>query len=138
MSTRQYAFHTQTRRKQARVNIPRRAYWSPHPLAVLDCRSSHRQRKSPLLRVLNTPLTKIPAPQSIWGNLAFCQHFEACRILTAIVAFSWLGWIILSVIGAVSLMFSFANGALLEPFHGRWDPRASHVGTARGSQRYSV
>ncbi|KAF9492624.1 hypothetical protein BDN71DRAFT_1451242 [Pleurotus eryngii] len=62
---------------------------------------------------------------SIWGNLGFCQQFGACRLLSALLAFAWLGWIILSVLLVLSILFSFANGALMEPLHGRWDPRAS-------------
>ncbi|RDB18326.1 hypothetical protein Hypma_000513 [Hypsizygus marmoreus] len=62
---------------------------------------------------------------NIWGNLFFCQQFEACRILTTMLAFAWLGWIVITMILVVSMLFSFANKALLEPLHGRWDPRIS-------------
>ncbi|KAF8060189.1 hypothetical protein FPV67DRAFT_1564444 [Lyophyllum atratum] len=62
---------------------------------------------------------------SIWGNLSWCHQFEACRVLSALLAFAWLGWIVITMILVVSLLFSFANKALLEPLHGRWDPRAS-------------
>ncbi|KAI0922256.1 hypothetical protein AcW2_006999 [Taiwanofungus camphoratus] len=30
---------------------------------------------------------------SIWPNLSFCYQFEACRVLSAMMAFAWLGWI---------------------------------------------
>ncbi|TFK37283.1 hypothetical protein BDQ12DRAFT_653179 [Crucibulum laeve] len=68
---------------------------------------------------------------SIWGDLSFCQEFRACRILTALVAFCWLGWIILTIILGVTLLFAFANRAFVEPLHGRWDPRASHYRDSR-------
>jgi len=58
-----------------------------------------------------------------WGSLSWCQQFDACRLLSALVAFSWLGWLTLSAILALSLLFSLANKALMEPLHGRWDPR---------------
>ncbi|KAI0701528.1 hypothetical protein C8T65DRAFT_656185 [Cerioporus squamosus] len=29
---------------------------------------------------------------SIWPNLTFCMQFAPCRILTAMMAFAWLGW----------------------------------------------
>ncbi|KAF8153748.1 hypothetical protein B0H34DRAFT_661348 [Crassisporium funariophilum] len=61
----------------------------------------------------------------IWGNLSFCQQFDACRVLSAIVAFSWLAWLTLSALLAISLLFSFANSAFVEPLHGRWNPRQS-------------
>ncbi|KAJ7644069.1 hypothetical protein FB45DRAFT_717368, partial [Roridomyces roridus] len=60
---------------------------------------------------------------SFWGNLGFCQEFSACRILSAIVAFSWLCWISVTFNFAVSLTFILANNALLEPLHGQWVPQ---------------
>jgi hypothetical protein len=63
---------------------------------------------------------------SMWGDLTFCQSFHACRLLSALVAFSWLGWIVITAILGVNILFSFANKALKEPLHGRWDPRTSH------------
>jgi len=60
---------------------------------------------------------------SQWGNLGFCQEFSACRILSAIVAFSWLCWILVCFNFGVSITFILANGALLEPLHGQWVPR---------------
>ncbi|KAI0333366.1 hypothetical protein GY45DRAFT_1244881 [Cubamyces sp. BRFM 1775] len=32
---------------------------------------------------------------SIWPNLSFCFQFAPCRILTAMMAFAWLGWVTL-------------------------------------------
>ncbi|KAK7048287.1 hypothetical protein R3P38DRAFT_2868453 [Favolaschia claudopus] len=58
-----------------------------------------------------------------WGNLGFCARFEACRVLSAIVAFSWLAWLMVTFNFAVSLTFILANGALLEPLHGQWVPQ---------------
>ncbi|PPQ91093.1 hypothetical protein CVT25_013131 [Psilocybe cyanescens] len=63
-----------------------------------------------------------------WGNLSWCQHFETCRVLSALVAFAWLGWLTITVLLGLSLLFSIANKSLLEPFHGRWNPRQSHYG----------
>ncbi|KAJ7640531.1 hypothetical protein B0H17DRAFT_1023114 [Mycena rosella] len=59
-----------------------------------------------------------------WGSLGFCQEFEACRVLSAIVAFSWLCWVSVSFNFGVSITFILANGALLEPLHGQWAPGA--------------
>ncbi|KAJ7626689.1 hypothetical protein DFH06DRAFT_1273092 [Mycena polygramma] len=55
-----------------------------------------------------------------WGSLGFCARFEACRVLSAIVAFSWLSWILVTFSLGVSTTFVVANGALLEPLHGMW------------------
>jgi len=65
---------------------------------------------------------------SIWGDLSFCFQYHACRLLTVLVVFSWVGWIVITAILVVNLLFSFANKALMEPLHGRWDPRTSHYG----------
>jgi hypothetical protein len=69
---------------------------------------------------------KYTTVQSFWGNLGFCQKINACRVLSALVGFCWLSWLTLTAILAVSLLFSIANTALLEPMHGRWDPRQTH------------
>ncbi|KAJ6512199.1 hypothetical protein C8R47DRAFT_687018 [Mycena vitilis] len=59
-----------------------------------------------------------------WGSLGFCARFEACRVLSAVVAFSWLSWILVTFSLGVSTTFVVANGALLEPLHGMWVPRS--------------
>ena len=63
--------------------------------------------------------------QSMWGNIELCQTLEACRILSALLAFSWLGWLVLSLLLGFSLLFSFANKGFMDPLHGRWNPRES-------------
>ncbi|KAF9450764.1 hypothetical protein P691DRAFT_725466 [Macrolepiota fuliginosa MF-IS2] len=62
---------------------------------------------------------------SIWGDLSFCQQLSQCRLLTAMLAFAWLGWITLTALLVVTVLFSIANSALWQPLHGRWDPRIS-------------
>ncbi|KAJ3853257.1 hypothetical protein EV368DRAFT_39298 [Lentinula lateritia] len=44
------------------------------------------------------------AASSLWGDLSFCQQFEACRILSALEAFAWLGWLILTVMIVLSIV----------------------------------
>jgi len=60
-----------------------------------------------------------------WGSLSWCQQFEACRVLSALVAFAWLGWLSLTALLGLSLLFSIANKSMTEPLHGRWNPRQS-------------
>ncbi|KAJ3559349.1 hypothetical protein NM688_g402 [Phlebia brevispora] len=62
---------------------------------------------------------------TFWGNLHWCHEFLACRLLTTLVAFAWMGWIIIFLLLAISVMFAAANGAFGHPMHGRYDPRAS-------------
>ena len=42
--------------------------------------------------------------QSIWPDLNFCYQFEACRILTAMMAFAWLGWTALVGLNIVAIL----------------------------------
>jgi len=59
---------------------------------------------------------------SFWGALGFCQEFSACRILSTLVAFAWLVWLLLTVLLVLTVLFGLANGreAWNEPMHGRW------------------
>ncbi|KAJ4490738.1 hypothetical protein J3R30DRAFT_3424752 [Lentinula aciculospora] len=64
------------------------------------------------------------AASSIFGDLVSCQQLQACQILSAILAFAWLGWIILTVmliISIVVLITSTRNGrkVLEEPLPDR-------------------
>ncbi|KAJ7672146.1 hypothetical protein DFH06DRAFT_1175438 [Mycena polygramma] len=70
---------------------------------------------------------------SIWGNLSFCHQFRACRILTAMLAFAWMPWIILLWLLIASLFIAIANVAFYEPFHGRWNPRDSRFSDRRAN-----
>ncbi|KAF7317103.1 hypothetical protein HMN09_00445000 [Mycena chlorophos] len=71
---------------------------------------------------------------SIWGDLSFCQQYRACRILTALVAFSWMSWIILTFSLTASVFVAIANAAFFSPFHGRWNPRESTYSDRRMSR----
>ncbi|KAJ6570118.1 hypothetical protein DFH09DRAFT_422074 [Mycena vulgaris] len=70
----------------------------------------------------------------LWGDLSFCQHFHACRILTAMVAFAWMSWIMLLCALVASIFVAFANAAFFAPFHGRWNPRESTYSDRRASR----
>ncbi|TFY61810.1 hypothetical protein EVG20_g6916 [Dentipellis fragilis] len=64
---------------------------------------------------------------SIWGNLTWCRQFMQCRLLTALVAFAWMGWIILFGLFLTSLLHSIANSAFSDPMHGQLYARESVV-----------
>ncbi|KAF7330263.1 hypothetical protein MVEN_02464000 [Mycena venus] len=70
---------------------------------------------------------------SIWGNLSFCHQFQACRILTAMVAFAWMSWIVILFSLVSSVFVAIANAAFFSPFHGRWNPRESTYSDRRAS-----
>ncbi|KAJ3767996.1 hypothetical protein FB446DRAFT_753050 [Lentinula raphanica] len=44
------------------------------------------------------------AASSIFGDLSACQQFRACQILSALLAFAWLGWITLTVMLIISIV----------------------------------
>lgn len=73
----------------------------------------------------------MPRNKKIWPNLPkICSQYEACRILTAMVAFAWIGWITLTVLMFTTMMYARANSSWSEPAHGNWaasrgDPRMS-------------
>ena len=58
--------------------------------------------------------------QSMWGKLSFCWNFEACRILTALVAFAWIGWITISALLFTTFIYGFTRDAWRKHSHGRW------------------
>ncbi|KAA1466973.1 hypothetical protein DENSPDRAFT_812369 [Dentipellis sp. KUC8613] len=64
---------------------------------------------------------------SFWGNLHWCHQYMQCRLLTALVAFAWLGWILIFALFLTSLLHSFANSAFSDPMHGQLYPRESVV-----------
>jgi len=69
-----------------------------------------------------------------WGNLSWCQQFEACRVLSALVAFAWLGWLSITAVLGLTLLFAIANKSFNEPLHGRWNPRESTYGPDMSSR----
>ncbi|CAK5263032.1 unnamed protein product [Mycena citricolor] len=71
---------------------------------------------------------------SLWGNLGFCHQYHACRLLTTLVAFSWVSWIVLLFLLAASVFVAIANAAFYRPFHGRWNPRESTYSDRRNSR----
>ncbi|KAF9241294.1 hypothetical protein BU15DRAFT_73421 [Melanogaster broomeanus] len=50
------------------------------------------------------------------------------RVLTTMLAFAWLCWLIVFALFVMSLLFAMANKAFRDPMHGRWDRRATQYG----------
>ncbi|KAL1945336.1 hypothetical protein VTO73DRAFT_2187 [Trametes versicolor] len=63
---------------------------------------------------------------TFWGNLFWCHQFWQCRILTVLVAFAWMCWVLVFILVFVSTMFAVANAAFFHPLHGRYDARDSY------------
>jgi len=68
---------------------------------------------------------------SYWGNLHWCWIYRPCRILTALLAFAWIGWITIFFIFVYTLLFALSNNVVMEPLHARWNPRVSVFGGRR-------
>lgn len=95
-------------------------------LQILTLTHTHKKKK---------PTNKTQQTKSYWGNLHWCQTYLACRVLTALVAFSWMGSILLFALLLISLMFAVANRAFAQPLHGRYDPRGSGYGPGMAQRR---
>ena len=72
--------------------------------------------------------------QTFWGNLGSCGDFSPCRVLTALVAFAWIGWIVMLVLLGLTLVHTFVNRAWMEPMHGYRYPRDSFVPAQAASE----
>ncbi|KAH7876942.1 uncharacterized protein C8R40DRAFT_1096590 [Lentinula edodes] len=60
---------------------------------------------------------------NFWANLGVCFGVFTCDILTAIVAFAWLCFITMTLIGFSTMLFLARNNGYSsydEPLHGRW------------------
>lgn len=64
---------------------------------------------------------------SMWGDLGWCHQYSPCRLLTALVAIAWTGWVVLFFLLGASLMHSLVNRAWTEPMHGHLYPRDSFM-----------
>ncbi|KAI0691568.1 hypothetical protein C8Q76DRAFT_771967 [Earliella scabrosa] len=62
---------------------------------------------------------------TFWGDLFWCHTYWQCRVLTVLVAFAWMCWVITFALLLVSILFAAANSAFFHPLHGRYDPHAS-------------
>ncbi|KAI0753856.1 hypothetical protein C8Q74DRAFT_343968 [Fomes fomentarius] len=62
---------------------------------------------------------------TLWADLFWCHAYWQCRVLTVLVAFAWMSWIITFALIIISVLFAVANSALFRPLHGRYDPHSS-------------
>ncbi|KZT67842.1 hypothetical protein DAEQUDRAFT_672484 [Daedalea quercina L-15889] len=68
---------------------------------------------------------------TFWAELGWCHEYRACRILTALVAFAWIGWATILFLLFITILFAVLNRALFWQMHGRYDPRASRFSKAQ-------
>ncbi|KAH9837616.1 uncharacterized protein C8Q71DRAFT_553477 [Rhodofomes roseus] len=68
---------------------------------------------------------------TFWAQLGWCHEYRTCRILTALVAFAWIGWATILFLLFITILFAVLNRALFWQMHGRYDPRASTFNKGR-------
>ncbi|KAK7455821.1 hypothetical protein VKT23_010855 [Stygiomarasmius scandens] len=71
------------------------------------------------------------AATAVWPDLTWCQQFEPCRVLSALLAFAWLGFITLTALFGVSCWMSFRRGGLTEPLPVNGTRSSSGVATGK-------
>ncbi|KAL1694223.1 hypothetical protein GGG16DRAFT_122591 [Schizophyllum commune] len=67
-----------------------------------------------------------------WGDLSWCWHYKACRILTALIAIAWSGWGVMTILLFISAWIAHSRRAWGRPMHGRWDPALDGYANRRG------
>lgn len=53
-----------------------------------------------------------------WGNLNWCHQYSACRLLTAIVAFTWMSWIMTFFLTMACIVYIVRHDGFSHPVHG--------------------
>ncbi|KAH8835637.1 hypothetical protein DL96DRAFT_1575010 [Flagelloscypha sp. PMI_526] len=66
-------------------------------------------------------LVGISIASSQFAAVPYCQVFEACRVLSALLAFGWLSWICLTLLWGATFLLSYTNGAWNHSLHGHWN-----------------
>jgi hypothetical protein len=74
---------------------------------------------------------------SSWGNLGWCHQYSPCRLLSALVAIAWIGWVLLLSLLGIALAHTFVNRAWTDPMHGHFYPRDSFVPAQSSEYRQS-
>jgi len=57
-----------------------------------------------------------------WGSLGWCHVYSACRLLTALVAFTWISWIMTLFLTLSCLWFILRHDGFSQPVHGEYYP----------------
>ena len=57
-----------------------------------------------------------------WGNLGWCHAYSACRLLTAIEAFTWMSWIMTFFLTVSCIGYVIKYSGSAHPVHGGYYP----------------
>jgi len=72
---------------------------------------------------------------SIWPDLNFCVQFSQCRILQAMMAWMWLGWIVITFLLIPMLYFSITRDCWAGRVYDGWQPEAETSFTTQTKSR---
>ena len=92
---------------------------------------------SSILHLLRESYPDDERTQTFWGNLGWCHEYSPCRVLTALVAFAWIGWVVLLSLLGLALVHTFVNRAWTDPMHGYLYPRDTFVPAQASEYRES-
>ncbi|KAG1750551.1 uncharacterized protein EDB91DRAFT_1235060 [Suillus paluster] len=97
-------------------------FWS-----LFIARTIHRRHEHRLVNSFTAELVGLFILFLLWV-IGACHRHARARFLTALLAFAWLGWLLVLALFVMSLLFAIANKAFHDPMHGRWDRRATNYG----------
>ncbi|KAI8984811.1 hypothetical protein BD414DRAFT_489299 [Trametes punicea] len=111
----------------ALATIPFVMRWVPQP--ITSAASANLFELTALSVIWLLWLVGCAVSTSVWPNLAFCYQFAACRVLAAMMAFAWLGWIVLVGLIVLAVLNAVAKARPARaPIMVEW---ASQPGSAR-------
>ncbi|ELU42147.1 MARVEL domain-containing protein [Rhizoctonia solani AG-1 IA] len=73
---------------------------------------------------------------ALWPNLNWCQIYKPCRILVALMAFAWMGFIILTFLMVGTLFVASTRGGWYDHTHSEWsfDTRGDGLQNGQGTK----
>ncbi|KAI0769726.1 hypothetical protein BD413DRAFT_78640 [Trametes elegans] len=91
-----------------------------------------------LLALFTLYLVGAAIASTYWGDLFWCHRYWQCRILTVLVAFAWIDWVLVFIITVVSVLCAVANAAFWHPLHGRNAARDSYYQGPEPKRRWGL
>ncbi|CEL56528.1 hypothetical protein RSOLAG1IB_07877 [Rhizoctonia solani AG-1 IB] len=73
---------------------------------------------------------------ALWPNLNWCQIYQPCRILVALIAFAWMGFILLTFLMVGTLFVASTRAGWYDHTHSEWsfDTRGDGLQNGQGTK----
>ncbi|KAF5362651.1 hypothetical protein D9758_009611 [Tetrapyrgos nigripes] len=95
--------------------------------------------EAPVIRLFRDEIIVLTILWLFWlGGTAAATQFEPCRVLSALLAFAWLGFITLTFLIGVSCRMSYVRGGLTEPLPVNGSRSNAGAGATTGKTTASV